>query len=86
MLRVIDNQGTTEALKELGTLDEIAREGAYRMLMLALQMEIAAYVERHQDECETDGRQLVVRNGKAKSRTVTWGAGTPVFLVLKVKE
>jgi len=76
MLRVIENQATTEALKDLRTLDEIAREGARRMLMMALETEIATYVARHQDERDDDGRRLVVRNGKAKSRTVTCGAGT----------
>jgi putative transposase len=76
MLRLIEHQGTTEALSELGTLDEIAREGARRLLMMALEMEIASYVERHQDERDADGRRLGVRNGKAKSRNVTCGAGT----------
>jgi putative transposase len=75
MLRVIDKQGTTEELNELGTLDEIAREGARRMLLMALETEIASYVERHQDARDADGRHLVVRNGKAKLRMVTCGAG-----------
>lgn len=76
MLRVIDKHGTTEALHELGTLDEIAREGARRMLLMALNAEITAYLERHQDARAADGRRLVVRNGKAQSRQVSCGAGT----------
>jgi hypothetical protein len=55
MLRVIDKQGTKEALNELGTLDEIAREGARRMLMMALEMEVASYIERYQDTRAEDG-------------------------------
>lgn len=78
MLRLIDKQGTTEALDALGTLDEIAREGARRMLIMALETEITAYIGRHQHERDVDGRRLVVRNGKAKARTVTCGAGAEV--------
>jgi hypothetical protein len=76
MLRVIDGQGTKEALNELGTLDEIAREGAPRMLMMALETEIGAYTGYHQPERDVDGRRLVLRNNKAKLRTVTCGPVT----------
>jgi len=46
------------------------------MLRVALEAEVAAYVERHAHERDAQGRALVVRNGKAKSRKVTCGAGT----------
>jgi hypothetical protein len=55
MLRVIDKQGTKEALNELGTFDEIAREGARTMLMMALEMEVASYIERYHDTRAEDG-------------------------------
>ena len=55
------------------TLDEFAREGARRMLMEALDAEVADYVERHQAQRGDDGRALVVRNGRARSRLVTTG-------------
>ena len=58
------------------TLDEFAREGARRMLMEALEAEVADYVERHRAERGEDGRALVVRNGRGRSRQVTTGAGT----------
>jgi len=57
------------------TLDEIAREGARRMLSEALEAEVADYIERHQVRDES-GRATVVRNGKARSRKVTLGSGT----------
>jgi transposase-like protein len=56
-------------------LDEIAREGARRMLGQALEAEVADYMERHQERDE-NGRALVVRNGKARPRRVTLGSGT----------
>ena len=58
------------------SLDEIARQGAKRMLMEALQLEVADYVDKHRDERDEDGKAMVVRNGKAKTRKVTLGAGT----------
>jgi hypothetical protein len=57
------------------TLDEIAREGARRMLTEALEAEVADYIERHQERDES-GRATVVRNGKTRPRKVTLGSGT----------
>jgi putative transposase len=45
-------------------LDEIAREGARRMLLAALEIEVAAYLEAHREERDEDGHAQVVRNGK----------------------
>ncbi len=58
------------------SLDELARQGALRMLQEALQVEVAGYVERHKESRDIDGRALVVRNGKGKKRSITLGAGT----------
>src|SRR5436190_9733282 len=57
-------------------LDELAREGARRMIAAALRAEADAYVERFSDEVDEHGHQLVVRNGRAKRRKVTIGSGT----------
>ena len=70
-----DNTGTTEETVP-PTLDEIAREGARRMLVAALEEEVSRYVEVHADARDENGLRLVVRNGHAQSRTVTCGAGT----------
>src|SRR4051812_36567002 len=42
-------------------LDELAREGARRMIAAALEVEVADYVERFADEVDEDGRRLVVQ-------------------------
>ena len=61
---------------ELGvSLDELAREGARRMLIQALEEEVGDYIARHQERDEI-GRARVVRNGRAKPRKVTLGSGT----------
>ncbi len=59
-------------------LDEIARQGARKMLAHALQAEVDAYL-RAAAEGERDehtGHALVVRNGYHHSREIVCGAGT----------
>jgi putative transposase len=58
------------------SLDELAREGARRMIAEALLAEVEDFIERHGAERDEQGRRLVVRNGQAKTRTLTLGAGT----------
>jgi putative transposase len=55
-------------------LDELAREGARRMIAAALRAEADEYVERSAGEVDDDGHRLVVRNGRARERTVTVGS------------
>jgi transposase-like protein len=57
-------------------LDEIAREGARRMLAAALRAEADAYVDQFVDERDEDGHRLVVRNGHAMPRSVMTAAGS----------
>jgi putative transposase len=57
-------------------LDGLAREGARRMIAAAMEAEVAEYVARHRGERDGEGRALVVRNGRARPRKVTLGAGT----------
>jgi putative transposase len=74
MLSVVEERG--EAKGEVrSALDELAREGARRMLVEALEVEVEAYLEQHRQERE-GGRALVVRNGHARERRVTVGSGT----------
>jgi transposase-like protein len=75
MLRIIeDSPGEVEGLPT--DLDELAREGARRMLVAALEAETTAYVERHRAERDERGHAQVVRNGHARRRKVTLGSGT----------
>ena len=76
MLKVVEKQDAREATEELLPLDQIAREGARRMLIEALKAEADDYVERHRDERDEHGRALVVRNGLAQGRKLTLGTGT----------
>ena len=73
MLRVVAEEDGRQEFAL--TLDEICRRGAERMLAIALEAEVDAYVERHQDVRDDRGHALVVRNGHARGRTVVAGAG-----------
>ena len=56
-------------------MDELAREGARRMLAAALQAEADAYVDAFVEERDEDGHRLVVRNGRAEPRQVLTSSG-----------
>ena len=58
------------------SLDELAREGARRMIAAALEAEVEEYVASFTGEVDEDGRRLVVRNGHARERGLTVGSGT----------
>src|SRR3954466_10792836 len=68
------------------TLDELAREGARRMIAAALRAEADDYVERFSDERDEDGKRLVVRNGRARERGVTVGSGTVAIRAPRVND
>ena len=73
MLRVVADEADRTQL--LVDLDEIVKEGARRMLAAALEVEVDAYVEDARGQRDEQGRALVVRNGRARTRKVTTGAG-----------
>jgi putative transposase len=57
------------------SLDELAREGARRMIADALQLEVEVYTQKLRHLRDANGQALVVRNGKARPRRVSLGAG-----------
>lgn len=76
MLKVVTDAAEGQADGLALSLDDLAREGALRMLAAALEMEVSAYIERYRGERDERGHALVVRNGKARPRQVTLGSGT----------
>ena len=75
MLELItkDGQGTNQEVQQ--TLDELARQGARRMIAEALDMEVEEYIAKMRHLRDEQGHALVVRNGKGQERNVTLGAG-----------
>lgn len=60
---------------ERSPLDELVREGARRMLQSAIDAEVEAFIARHANRRDQDGRRLVVRNGSLPAREILTGAG-----------
>ncbi len=73
MLRVLTDDDARVEMR-VG-LDEIVREGARRMLAVALEAEVDDYVTTFADERDEDGKRLVTRNGHAERRIITTAAG-----------
>jgi len=75
------DKGTTNELsgqiaQVTQSLDELAREGARRMILAALELEVEQYIEKLRHLRDENGHALAVRNGKADPRTVSLGAGS----------
>jgi putative transposase len=60
---------------ERSPLDEIIHEGARRMLQAAINAEVEAFIDTHQDRRDSAGRRLVVKNGSLPAREILTGAG-----------
>ena len=56
-------------------LTEIARDGACRMLAVALKAEAASFIAQFSEELLPDGRQRVVLHGAGPERTIQTGVG-----------
>jgi putative transposase len=68
------------------SLDDLAREGALRMIAAALEAEVDEYVGSFAEERDEDGQRLVVRNGKARERKLTVGSGTLAIRAPRVND
>lgn len=60
---------------ERSPLDDLAREGAQRMLQTAIEAEVDGFVMQYVDRVDEKGNRLVVRNGYKPRREITTGAG-----------
>ncbi len=67
-------------------LDELAREGARRMIAAALRAEADEYVAAFASEVDEEGKRLVVRNGRVRERRVTVGSGTVAIRAPRVND
>jgi transposase-like protein len=64
----------SEASKDV--LTEVLREGARKMLMVALEQEVGEYIAAHTGERDANGYRLVVRNGHLPERSIQTGLGS----------
>jgi putative transposase len=70
----LKNPGAAGPVVDVST--EVLRDGAQRMLVAAIEAEVAAFLERFQDEKTAEGRQRVVRNGRLPARSIQTGIGS----------
>ena len=66
---VTDNETTIN-------LDDLARQGAKKVLMQALELEVEDFIQANKHEIDENGHRRVVRNGRAQSRSLTFSGGT----------
>jgi len=77
MLKLTTNEAEGQTPGIAQSLDELAREGARRMIAAALEAEVEQYVEGLRHHRDEQGHALVVRNGRSHhERTVQMGAGS----------
>jgi transposase-like protein len=65
----------TEKSEIWSVLEQIAQEGARKMLQQALELEVEEYIEAHTKDTQPSGRKTVVRNGYHPSRSIISGIG-----------
>jgi putative transposase len=76
-----------EVVPEEDPLEVISREGAQRMLRVALEKEVEEYLERQRYERSTGAREFRgYRNGYGRERKVTIGSGTIEVRVPRVSD
>jgi transposase-like protein len=56
-------------------LSEVLRQGAQRLLVQAVEAEVAGWLEQHSGCVDAQGHRQVVRNGHLPQRTITTGIG-----------
>ena len=61
--------GDSLALPTRDVLTELLRDGAHRLLALAIDAEVTDWIERHAAITDENDRQQVVRNGHHPTRT-----------------
>lgn len=67
-------------------LTDVLREGAQRMLAVAIEAEVSAFLERFQTEKTQAGLQRVVRNGRLPKRTIQTGIGDIEVSVPRIRD
>jgi putative transposase len=75
MLELITGEAAGTAQEVGESLNELAREGARRMIATALKAEVEEYLQKLRHLRNQKGHAVAVRNGKAHERTLTMGAG-----------
>ncbi len=80
MLRIMGDGSGSKENGQLADLDELAREGARRMLVSALDAEVGAYVERHRSDRDAEGGETAqTKEGSMRFQAGFFGGLLLVF-------
>ncbi len=86
MLELITNEAEGTAPEMRQSLDELAREGARRMIATALELEVEEYLEKLRPVRDEHGHAVAVRNGRARARRLTLAAGAVQIQAPRVQD
>jgi transposase-like protein len=76
-----------DATEEIrGVIEQIAREGAQKVLQAALEAEVEEHLSRYEYLRDGEGRRVAVGNGHAPERTILTGVGPVVVRRPRVDE
>ena len=70
--------GQTHIIKEENTwsvLEQVAREGARKMLQLALENEVKEFIAKYSNIADENGKKVVTKNGYMPAREIVTGMG-----------
>ena len=67
-------------------LTEVLREGARRMLALAIEAEVEEFINQHHTLKDEGGRRAIVRNGYLPERDILTGLGSIPVSVPRVRD
>ena len=65
----------TEKENEKNSLVQINREGARKMLAIAREAEVSDFIEKYKKRKDTNGHQMLVKNGYHPERKIQTGIG-----------
>jgi putative transposase len=83
---VIQIPGPDASSMPRSILDEIVREGARKMLQVALDAEVAEYVAERGNVVDTQGHRVIVRNGHLPERDLVTGVGPVTIKQPRVRD
>ena len=75
MYKITTNDEEGQVPEVTQSLAELAREGARRMILATLEVKVEQYVQTLRHWRDEQGHAMVVRNWKARQRTVRLGVG-----------
>ena len=89
-IRAIDEQRQGNVpVGQIGPKDvltQILRQGAQRMLAVAIETEVEEYLTQHREQLDQDGNRQVVRNGYLPQREIQTGVGPVAVRQPRVKD